>query len=113
MMVSGGREREFLIVIVTCVEELYRTGIYQRKLLVFRTHPKRSRRLELITVILLVWIAKVPPSGIDSENLRPSHTVSIFPARTYSVALSFPPNLTLAWVRRRRGRYHPSSKSSR
>ncbi|KIM42350.1 hypothetical protein M413DRAFT_132106 [Hebeloma cylindrosporum] len=48
MMVLGGREHELPILIVSCVEELYRTGIYQPNL--FRTLPNRSRLLQLISI---------------------------------------------------------------
>ena len=64
-MVLGGREHDLPIIVVSCIEELYRTGkqqvcsscnasltvpsgIYQCNL--FRTLPNRSRLLELINI---------------------------------------------------------------
>ncbi|KAF8809756.1 Rho GTPase activation protein [Phlegmacium glaucopus] len=47
-MVLGGREHELPILVVSCIEELYRTGMYQSNL--FRTLPNRSRLLELINI---------------------------------------------------------------
>lgn len=47
-MVLGDREHELPIIVVSCIEELYRTGIYQPNL--FRTLPNRSRLLELINI---------------------------------------------------------------
>ncbi|KAF8873608.1 hypothetical protein CPB84DRAFT_1798280 [Gymnopilus junonius] len=46
--VLGGREHELPVLVVHCVEELYRTGIYQSNL--FRTLPNRFRLLELINI---------------------------------------------------------------
>ncbi|PPQ71663.1 hypothetical protein CVT26_010582 [Gymnopilus dilepis] len=44
----GGRNHELPVLVVHCVEELYRTGIFQPNL--FRTLPNRFRLLELINI---------------------------------------------------------------
>lgn len=66
-MVLGGREHELPIIVVGCIEELYRTGIYQSNL--FRTLPNRSRLLELINI----FDSEQQPPGsiIRSRNSLP------------------------------------------
>ncbi|KDR82056.1 hypothetical protein GALMADRAFT_240517 [Galerina marginata CBS 339.88] len=64
-MVLGGREHELPIVVVNCVEELYRTGIYQPNL--FRTLPNRSRLLELIKIF---DSEEQPPGSIIRSRSR-------------------------------------------
>jgi hypothetical protein len=85
-MVLGGREHELPIIVVSCIEELYRTGkqeiyyscneltplsgIYQCNL--FRTLPNRSRLLELINIF---DSEKQPPGSIirSRQSSPPKH----------------------------------------
>ena len=86
-MVLGGREHDLPIIVVSCIEELYRTGkqqiyfscnpltllsgIYQCNL--FRTLPNRSRLLELINIF---DSEQQPPGSIirSRQSLPPKNS---------------------------------------
>ncbi|PPR04254.1 hypothetical protein CVT24_013345 [Panaeolus cyanescens] len=65
-MILGGREHELPILVVSCIEELYRTGIYQPNL--FRALPNRTRLMELISIF---DSETQPPGSIIRDRSRP------------------------------------------
>ncbi|KAF8161657.1 hypothetical protein B0H34DRAFT_701973 [Crassisporium funariophilum] len=81
-MVLGGREHELPTIVVSCVEELYRTGIYQTNL--FRTLPNRTRLMELINI----FDSEQQPPGSVIRSKRPSK-------RQSSVGAGFGANTSL------------------
>ncbi|CAA7269869.1 unnamed protein product [Cyclocybe aegerita] len=77
-MVLAGREHELPILIVHCVEELYRTGIYQPSL--FRTLPNRARLLELIGI----FDSEVQPPGSIIRSRSKGSRANISMGYSYS-----------------------------
>ncbi|EDR07636.1 uncharacterized protein LACBIDRAFT_327503 [Laccaria bicolor S238N-H82] len=65
-VVLGGRDHELPVVVVSAVEELYRTGIYQHNL--FRTLPNRARLLQLISI----FDSQRQPAGEGTRHRIPS-----------------------------------------
>uniref|UniRef100_A0A8H8CQH4 Rho-GAP domain-containing protein n=1 Tax=Psilocybe cubensis TaxID=181762 RepID=A0A8H8CQH4_PSICU len=70
-VVLGGREHCLPIIVVNCIEELYRTGIYQPHL--FRSLPNRARLFELIGI----FNSEVPlPGSTIRSRQSNSHPIT-------------------------------------